>query len=269
MRVQQAFEVGIEGLVALKSPDLYLWLVKIYYGLLFRNLTLALDLRDADAGPIVTPEDLSRFRFLHLMLQGIRGFSVEILNGGLPASCVIMKTQTSTLGHPSLNWDYFDVPHAPFLAVRVGPVAIFSGMADFGAFLHFAKDTWHVDIARDLDLHPAQFQEFAALSAAIAMWVSNRSEFEVVVDGSNLTVVIDVATATTEISPFMNTPEFMRLWAAVFNLQGGANPVVDVMPTVFLDLDQKPRHISMEADIAEGRILHASAARRLRSSGGV
>jgi hypothetical protein len=142
-------------------------------------------------------------------------------------------------------------------------------MADFGAFLHFAKDTWHVDIARDLDLHPAQFQEFAALSAAIAMWVSNRSEFEVVVDGSNLTVVIDVATATTEISPFMNTPEFMRLWAAVFNLQGGANPVVDVMPTVFLDLDQKPRHISMEADIAEGRILHASAARRLRSSGGV
>ena len=266
-RVQQAFALGVEAVGALASSDLYLWMVKIYYGLLFRNLTLPLDRRIAEVGPIVTPEDLSRFRFLHLMLQGIRGIDVRMLHAGTPGSCVIAPAQTSTLGHKSLNWDYFDVPHVPFLAVRVGSVAIFAGMADFGAFLHFAKKTKHFDAARHLQLHPAQFQEFASLCAAIAMWVSDRRDYQVAEDGPNLTLVFDETTATSHIPTFMHEPKFLGLWAAMANLRGDTDARAGRMPTLFLDEDQQPRHLSMDEDVAEGRLLPASAVRRLRSGG--
>ncbi|MFC8501190.1 hypothetical protein ACFUC1_02445 [Pedococcus sp. NPDC057267] len=132
-RVQAAFAIGPSALVELPSAELYLWMVKIYYGLLFRNLTLPVDQRDPAAGPIVTPEDLSRFRFLHLMLQGLRGIDVSMLHAGTPGSCVIMPAQTSTASHASLNWDYLDIPHVPFLALRIGGVALFTGLEDFGA----------------------------------------------------------------------------------------------------------------------------------------
>jgi len=266
-RVQQAFARGVEAVGALEPSDLYLWIVKIYYGLLFRNLTLPLDRRTAEEGPIFTTEDLSRFRFLHLMLQGIRGIDVRIRNAGTPGSCVIAPAQTSTLGHRSLNWDYFDVPHAPFLAVRVGSVAIFAGMADFGAFLHFAKDTPHFDAMRHLQLHPEQFQEFASLCASIAMWVSYEPDYQVDEDGPNLTLVFDETTATSHIPMFMHEPRFFELWAATANVRGATDARVGRMPTLLLDENEQPRHMSMDEDVAEGRFLPGSAARRSHSGG--
>lgn len=166
-----------------------------------------------------------------------------------------------------MNWDYFDVPHVPFLAVRVGSVAIFAGMEDFGAFLHFAKNTKHVDAARHLHLHPAQFQEFASLCAAIAMWVSDRRDYQVAEDGPNLTLVFDKTTATSHIPTFMHEPRFLGLWAAMANLLGDTDARTGRMPTLLLDEDQQPRHLSMDEDVAEGRLLPASAVRRSRSGG--
>jgi hypothetical protein len=264
-RVQAAFAAGPSALADLPQPDLYLWMVKIYYGLLFRNLTLPVDQRNTLAGPIVTPQDLSRFRILHLMLQGLRGVDVKMLHAGTPGSCVIAPAQTSTLGHASLNWDYLDVPHAPFLAVRVGHVAVFAGLIDSGAFLHFAKETQHFNAARELRLHPAQFQELAVLFAAIAMRVSERREFEVQQHERGFHITFDESTAERSIEPFMSEPEFLEQWAALARLCGDIESRPGRMRTSIIDEAGNPLVLSLEADILAGRLHTASQARRRRS----
>lgn len=265
-RVQQAFVAGPNGLMELPSAELYLWMVKIYYGLLFRNLTLPVDQRNTVAGPIVTTEDLSRFRFLHLMLQGLRGIDVSMLHAGTPGSCLILPAQTSTLSHASLNWDYLDIPHVPFLALRIGEVAIFTGLEDFGAFLHFARQTKHLDVAKHLRLHPGQFQELAALFAAIAMWVTRRRDFEVHQTGSRLDLTFGVAIAENSIEPFMGEAAFLELWAALARLRGDAEPRPGRMPTCLLDESGQPLTLSMEDDVADGRLLTSAQARKKRAT---
>ena len=264
-RVKAALSDGIDGIARLEQPDLYLWMVKIYYGLLFRNLTLPADRRSPASGNIVHREDLGRFRFLHLMLQGVRGVEVRMQNAGTPGSCLIVPAQTSTLGHASLNWDYFDVPHVPFLAVRIGPLAIFAGMEDFGAMAHFAAQTKHFDAARRIELHPGQFQELSSLCAAIAMWVSDRRDYAVDTT-SSLNLIFDEATAALSIPPFMHKDEFLQLWAQAARLRGQTEATVGRMPTLLFNEDMTPRHLDMNTDIAAGRFTSASQARKMRST---
>lgn len=249
----------------LPRGELYLWMIKIYYGLLFRNLTLPVDQRNAIAGPIVTSEDLSRFRFLHLMLQGLRGIDVGMMHAGTPGSCVIAPAQTSTVGHPSLNWDYFDVPHVPFLAVRIGSIAVFSGLADFGALLHFARETRHLHAAQKIRLHPIQFQELADLFAAIAMWVSERREFTVEVSESSLHLTFDESTEKRSIEPFMSEPDFLELWAAMARLHGDTEALPGRMRTSIIDDKGQALEMSFEDDVIAGRLDTAAQARRRRN----
>ena len=159
------------------QPGSILWMVKIYYGLLFRNLTLPVDQTNSAAGPIVTPDDLSRFRFLppdapraaRHQGQHASRWHAWVVRDNAPA-------QTSTSGHASLNWDYLNIPHVPFLALRVGEVALFTGLEDFGAFVHFARETKRLDAAQHLKGTSRPNFGLQVLFAAIAMWGKLQQE---------------------------------------------------------------------------------------------
>ncbi|MCX5237566.1 hypothetical protein OG824_20395 [Streptomyces prunicolor] len=163
-KVSKAFETGPEAVAALDRATLFLWMGKIYYGLLFRELFLLQDRRDREAGTIVPPELLSEFRMHHLLMQAARGV-VRWREDQFPASIFVFRAQEPS--RPKDCFDYFDVIQAPFLAIRVGSTVVVSALQDWGALEH-AVQLPALEAAKVLDLHPQQFREVAAIAGYTA-----------------------------------------------------------------------------------------------------
>ncbi len=63
---------GGQSVEQLGKMVLFLWLGKILYGLLYKELTLLLDRSDPSQGTIVTPEILDRYKMHRFFLQQVR-----------------------------------------------------------------------------------------------------------------------------------------------------------------------------------------------------
>jgi hypothetical protein len=149
--VATAYRSGIAGFRALGEETLFLWLGKILYGLLVRELHLPADRRDPEAGMIVEPDDLQQFQMHHYLLQGaVR----RVRWGTFPASIFLFDTKTSDDAHA--NFDFSDGPHGPFLSLRIGGVGIFAVLQDWGA----ARNT--LELTPPQSLAPVQFRELSA-----------------------------------------------------------------------------------------------------------
>jgi hypothetical protein len=155
-KVRTAYAGGYEAVCALDRDILFLWLAKILYGLMVREMYLPLDRRDKSSGPIVEPDFLSQFRMLHYLLQAV----IERVEWeGNPASVLLYRTQASET--PERNFDFADGPFGPFLSMRLGTVGIIAVLQDWGALeAHaWAQLTW----AKELELAPLQFREVMAI----------------------------------------------------------------------------------------------------------
>ncbi|MFJ4624669.1 hypothetical protein [Streptomyces sp. NPDC088812] len=159
--VGDAFAEGPEAVSALDATTLFLWMGKIYYGVMFREISLLADRRDPQAGAIMTPEFLAGFRTHHLLMQAARGV-VRWRHDQHPASVFVFQAQEPT--HPRARFDYVDIINFPFFAVRVGTTAVVAVLQDWGALAE-AVTVPGLEAARQLDLHPQQFRETAALAA--------------------------------------------------------------------------------------------------------
>ncbi|MFJ8085439.1 hypothetical protein ACIQ6Y_33285 [Streptomyces sp. NPDC096205] len=110
--VGDAFAEGPEAVAALDTTTLFLWMGKVYYGLMFRELSLLADRRDPQGGSIVSPKFLATFRMHHLLMQAARG-AVRWHNDQHPASVFVFEAQQPT--DPRDRFDYVDVS-CPFRA---------------------------------------------------------------------------------------------------------------------------------------------------------
>lgn len=156
--VSKAWRTGHEAVAALDENLLFLWMAKIYYGLLFRELFLPLDRTNPSQGQIMDPELLEEYQMHHLLLQGARG--VVHWEGALPASIYVFECQVSEQD-PRANFDYADHLLRPFLAIRAGRVAVIATLQDWGA-LGGAVTLEPFEAARQMSLHPAQFRALVA-----------------------------------------------------------------------------------------------------------
>jgi hypothetical protein len=155
---------GPEHVEAVDRITVVLWMIKIFYGLLFKDVALAADLRDPSGDRMLDSEVLRRFAELHRVLQVARR-RVDLLAGQLPASLMIFKTLEPEA--MELRFDYRDLIAPPFLAIRMGTVGIIACLLDWGAVA--GSDLDQVALARELELHPTQFSEVAAICA---YWLS-------------------------------------------------------------------------------------------------
>lgn len=169
-QVEAAFAAGMESVATLDRRILFLWLAKIYYGLIFRELFLPLARSDPKLGPIATDEQLKLFRMHHMLLQGTRGVVRWRHPEQQPASIFVFKCQTTK--STRANFDYFDIVQYPYLAIRVGPVGVMSVLQDWGA-LEGSVKLPQIEAARSLDLHPIQFRQVAAIGAYMS-YLFNR-----------------------------------------------------------------------------------------------
>jgi hypothetical protein len=161
-QLAHAFREGTEAVRALDQTLLCLWMAKIYYGLQFKELVLPRDRRDPGGITIVDRAALARQSELHHVLQAI---CRRVRLGRAPGSPRIFCSQVPASDEE--GFDYRDLQVAPFLALRIGPTVVVSSLLDWGLINHFAD--LYLDLADQVDLHPAQFPEVAANAAYRAM----------------------------------------------------------------------------------------------------
>ncbi len=137
-------------------------MAKIYYGLQFKELVLPRNRRDPEGATIVDRAALARQSELHHVLQATRR---RVRFGRTPGSPRIFCSQVPANGEE--GFDYRDLQAAPFLALRIGPTIVVSSLLDWGIINRFSDP--YLDLADQLDLHPAQFPEVAAHAAYRAM----------------------------------------------------------------------------------------------------
>jgi len=156
--VSAAVEEGAEAVRALGSRVLFLWLGKILYGLLYREVLLPLDRRDPAAGAIVPPEVLRLLLPFLVFLQEARE-KLETVDF-TPGSIFTFNTQQPK--NIRFQWDLLDNVHCLTIGVRLGKVGIIGALADGGA--QEMEPFFPLELLQ-LPLHPLQFREvFAAVT---------------------------------------------------------------------------------------------------------
>lgn len=174
--LSQTVEKGKNAVKHLGDKTLFIWLGKILYGLLYKELTLLLDRSDPSAGTIITPEILERYRMHRFFLQQVRDI-VECVDFS-PGSIHIFTAQE--LPEKRLEWDFCDNVDTLFIGCRVGKTALIACLGDGGAEQTMGEQ--FADIC-DIELHPIQFREICAM-VSYRSTLATRTPKHIVIDGS-------------------------------------------------------------------------------------
>lgn len=166
-QVSHAIREGTAAVRDLDQTVLCLWMAKIYYGLQFKELQLAQSRRDPSGAKLLDPPTLRRQSELHHLLQVVRG---DIRLRRTPGSPRIFEAQVPAESRD--RFDYRDLRVAPYLALRLGPTVVVASLLDWGIINQFPDP--YLDLAAQLELHPAQFPEVAAHAAYRAMRFNAR-----------------------------------------------------------------------------------------------
>lgn len=70
--MSQAVLQGPKAVEDLGQKNIFIWLGKIFYGLLYRELFLQFDRRNTELGTITDPELLQEYQMHHYFLQSVR-----------------------------------------------------------------------------------------------------------------------------------------------------------------------------------------------------
>jgi hypothetical protein len=155
-RMQQAIDQGPEAVEALDRLDLFLWLGKIFYALLYKEHFLQTDRRQADLGAIVEREQLRRFDVHYIFLQAILGL-VEFRHF-FPASIFVFETQRPD--NQELQFDLADNFETLAVSMRLGRVGFLATLQDGGA-QQMPANPWAE--FRRMRLHPLQWRQLTAM----------------------------------------------------------------------------------------------------------
>ncbi|MFA5072954.1 MAG: hypothetical protein WC539_03555 [Nitrospirota bacterium] len=153
--VSSAVSRGVDAVRAVGRNTLFLWLGKIFYGILYRELSLLLDRSSSDGLTIATPKMLHSLETHLLFLQAARE-KVEMVNF-TPGSIYIFRCQA--LKNFRLQWDFCDNIDTMFIAIRMGEVGIIGILGDGGAQMIYESAYRPLE---QLPLHPIQFRELCA-----------------------------------------------------------------------------------------------------------
>lgn len=180
-RVAKAVENGIKAVRLLEKEDMFIWLGKILYGLMYKELCLPHDRMNPNVGSILIPEVLTHYQTHHHFLQSVR---VKMkFEDFVPASILIFKTQVPS--NPKLQWDFSDSIPSMFIALRMGSVGILAVMGDGGAQEIMAES---LDDLRQYPLHPLQFRELMSIVRYKSL-LFNRNPKYIFADGDPILVM--------------------------------------------------------------------------------
>lgn len=169
-RIHKAFNKGFDTFQNLDQNTIFLWLGKIYFGLMYRELFLNLDRKNPEVGTITNGEYLKGFYSHLLFLQGIR--NRHKFNNFFPASIHLFKTQIPK--NIEERWDLVDNHFRMFIAIRMGEIGIIAVLQDGGAVKELEGS---LNTHKTIDLHPIQFRELAAQILYKGMLMNRTPKF--------------------------------------------------------------------------------------------
>jgi hypothetical protein len=118
-RMEQAFQALWKRQFSDLTPEdrivIFQWTAKLLYGTLYKELSLAMDRKDATKGMILTPAIIENYSMLHLLLQSIR---IETkFHDPVPWSIFAFRYEDT-------SYDYFnDIEHL-CLSIKLGKVGV-------------------------------------------------------------------------------------------------------------------------------------------------
>ncbi|KOR80288.1 hypothetical protein AM232_18815 [Bacillus sp. FJAT-21352] len=149
--------VSYEEFIKLDRQTIFLWLVKLYYGLLFKDLSLIADFKDRSKGTLISEEELSNCRMLHEFLQSARidtQYNKEVF------SLFIFKIHLDTRRNPKYDFYFTDDNIRSQLAIQIGEIGIICCIGEDGIIEENFKS--FVEPFKQYTLHGIQFREFIA-----------------------------------------------------------------------------------------------------------
>ena len=175
--VKKALGNGFLDFEKLDSKVLYIWLSKIFYAILYKELFLLKDRKNPNEGSIMSKDLISKYKFHLFLLQSVRG-KIEF-NDFLPASIFIVKTQTPT--KIEMQWDFHDSLELLCISMRIGEVGIVANLQDGGS-QYLLRDTLKDFFS--IPLHPLQFKELTA-KVFYKSYLFNRNPKFMVMESKN------------------------------------------------------------------------------------
>jgi hypothetical protein len=154
--VEAGLKGGYDVMKSLPPKTLFLWLGKIFYGLLMREYFLRADRRDPRKGNIVPRALLDRYDLHHTFLQAARLPTVFV--PGVPATVVVFPLKCPA--QASQHFDLRDSLQLMTISVRLGDVGILAALQDGRALQSLALE--YENRFTKTPLHPLQFLELTS-----------------------------------------------------------------------------------------------------------
>ena len=153
--VKKYYQKGFSEFKKIDKLLVFQWIAKIFYGLLFKELSLRIERSDPTQGFITDPEFLSELRTLHTFLQSVR-MPFEF-SGFYPWSIFIVETRSYG---DERDFDYHDEIFTLAFSIRMGEIGIIACLEDNGAQEELFSD--YFEKFKGIKLDPIQFDELVA-----------------------------------------------------------------------------------------------------------
>ncbi len=152
--VKKAFEKGYDEFEKLDDEIIFKWLTKIYYGMIFKNLSLKVDVRDRNSITIVTPKLLERYKMVHELLQSIRH---NVNYEGKFFSLFKFKVHNDANGNHEQEFHFSDDLNDYVLSLRSGDIGLIICIGDDG----IVRESFDKFVAsyNEVTLHTIQYLE--------------------------------------------------------------------------------------------------------------
>lgn len=152
-KIKNAVDGGYEEFIKLDEKIIFQWLLKLSYGMLFKELSLNIDLRNPNNGKIITPELLKQFTTTYSLLQTVR-FDTEFIRN--PWSILIFKVKPEV--ENMYNAHDFIIQNCYFM--RMNDIGIVANLQDGGYQKEFFIE--HMEEFLNMELAEIQFSEICA-----------------------------------------------------------------------------------------------------------
>ena len=179
---------------------IYQWITKIFYGLLFKELSLNADRSNPKLGKITTPEFLKELEILLRFLQSII-LPIKFDNFR-PWSLFVYKVHS--LGDES-DFNYHDDIMGLTFSIRFGGIGIIAFLQDNGIQKEMKPNFFNK--FNNITLHPMQFEELSAI-AYYKSTLMNRTPKYMFVSSDDDTELQEIKVFTNPLQGLSEKPIF-------------------------------------------------------------
>lgn len=182
-KIESAVNQGLSHISQVEKIHLYQWVGKIFFGLLFRELSLSIDRSKPELGAITTPEFLKDYRALHVFIKSII-FPIEFRDF-FPGSLFIFEV----VSIPEIeDFDYSDNFIGMSFFIRMGNIGIIACLKDDEQVLETFSSLYQA--MKNKKIHPIQFDELCAIIFYQSCLIVRNSNYMGITDDENHSTVI-------------------------------------------------------------------------------